>query len=427
MSLGNWGQSLLQDAAGTIFGSDYLRDYTHASKIFRTNSYAKAPKLKFLFHTYFSINPNAYNPSLGDGLGNNFGLLVKDIRLPNFSFNTTQLNQYNRKRIVQTKIKYDPATITFHDDNNNYVNTLWQAYYTYYYKDGSNPVTIFSGNGSAKQNAQNSLASQVGGANITPNGAGGAAGGTSADYNKRTTYLPWSEIQTKDWGYIGETNTQANGEGVKPPFFQYITVYGFNQHNFMAYTFVNPIITQFGHDTYNYEEGGGTMKNTMSIDYETVVYNSGAISGGNPTAVVPGFGDPSNYDTTLSPIAKPGSNKTILGQGGLVDGLNGTVNALGQGNILGAIVNAGTTYNTFNGVNLGSLAKTEASTLLQNALTNTPNTRNTSFNFMSGGSTPGPNGQAGSPTVGVVSAPPAVTPDNTGQPAPTAGQEETGT
>jgi hypothetical protein len=55
------------------------------------------------------------------------------------------MNQYNRKRIVQTKIKYDPIDISFHDDNGSGVGTanlggtvraLWKAYYNYYYFDG---------------------------------------------------------------------------------------------------------------------------------------------------------------------------------------------------------------------------------------------------------------------------------------------------
>ena len=60
MSLGNWGESLQNSAAGDFFGSQILRDYTHASKIFKPNSYANTPKFKFLFHTFFDINPQAY-------------------------------------------------------------------------------------------------------------------------------------------------------------------------------------------------------------------------------------------------------------------------------------------------------------------------------------------------------------------------------
>ena len=66
-------------------------------------------------------------------------------------------------------------------------------------------------------------------------------------------------------------------DGEKVPFFNNITVYGLWAGNFIAYTLINPIITTFGHDTYDYADGGGTMQNRMTINYETVVYNTGKI------------------------------------------------------------------------------------------------------------------------------------------------------
>lgn len=277
----------------SLFGSPYLRDYSHATRTFRANSYKNAPKLKFLFHTYFDINRDAYSEGLGTGT--NFGILVREVKLPSFSFNTAQLNQYNRKRIVQTKIKYDPVSITFHDDNGSTITKLWNAYYTYYYRDGGKPKVMFTGN--------------QGGAPISQPGPGGAVvQPTLADYNARNQYAP-SITGNDDWGYIGETRN--NQYGIKIPFFKNITVFGFNQHKFIAYTLINPIITQFSHDTYNYDEGNGTMKNTMSLDYETVVYNEGDINGQKPGDIVTGFGDQSNYDRRLSPIANSGSNKYV--------------------------------------------------------------------------------------------------------------------
>lgn len=138
-------QNLLKDAAGGFFGSDYLRDYTHAAKTFRPNFYAYAPKFKFLYHTYFEISNTAYDFDLKETTQQNFGLLVKEVKLPSFTMQTHQMNQYNRKRIVQTKIKYDPISITFHDDNSSLITKLWAAYYTYYFKDGSNPKVMFNG------------------------------------------------------------------------------------------------------------------------------------------------------------------------------------------------------------------------------------------------------------------------------------------
>lgn len=375
-------ENLLQDAAGAFFGSEYLRDYTHASKTFRTNSYQNAPKLKFLFHTYFDINPAAYNQNIGTGA--NFGLAVKTVRLPSFTFDTHTMNQYNRKRIVQTKIKYDNASISFHDDGGNMIRKLWKAYYNYYYKDGTKPSVVFNGvRGATQQTNQRA--------------------DSAAAYNTRTTYKD-SITGDVDWGYIGESS-EATGPGLgKVPFFKNITVFGLNQHNWVAYTLVNPIITKLSHDTYNYSEATGTMEMSMDIDYETVVYNEGGLDGKTPANIISGFGDNATYDTRLSPIAKPGSNATILGQGGLVDAAGGFVNDLANGNVLGAVQKAGTAYNTFKNKNLVTIAKQEALTGLQNAVTNTPNTnRNTPFNIPGPfGATPGPAGTAGASIPGVI-------------------------
>ena len=385
-------QDLLQGAAGTFFGSDYLRDYTHASKTFRTNAYQYAPKFKYLFHVYFDINTQAYNQNVNTGA--NFGLAVKTVKLPSFKFDTATLNQYNRKRIIQTKIKYDPISIAFHDDNGTAAGTptaggiirsMWKAYYNYYYADGNNAQVVFAG-------ARGGKNPQVGG--IAGQG-GTAASANGATYNSRNQYEP-SITGNATWGYIGDTNVPSDIGGQKIPFFKNITVFGFNQHNFVAYTLINPIITDFSHDTYSYAEGTGTMENQMTLDYETVVYNEGAISGSTPSDIVTGFGLDANYDRTLSPISRPGSQQTILGQGGLVDGANGVLNNLANGNILGAVQAAGTTYNTFKNANLKQLAKSELTAGIINAVQQTPN-RNINVTTPIFGATPTTLGTANAP------------------------------
>jgi hypothetical protein len=386
-------QNLLKDAAGVFFGNDYVRDYTHAAKTFRTNAYQYAPKLKFLFHVYFEINPAVYAKNVGQGA--NFGLDVKTVQLPKYTFETHTLNQYNRKRIVQTKIKYDPITITFHDDNGNIINDMWYNYYTYYYKDALKP-----------------------GIN-SPATSSGAAG--SAFYNSRNLYAP-SITGNDDWGYIGESTTQ-NGTtsqaslGIsKIPFFKNIQIFGFNQHNFVQYTLVNPIITNYQHDTYSYAEGSGTMENQMTIDYETVSYAEGAISGANPEKV-PGFGMEANYDRTLSPIARPGSNATILGQGGLVETTSGVLQDLADGNFLSAIANAGRMSQTVKQAGgLKQIAKTEVNNAVSSAVASQTNARS-AYYFPAYGTSP--NNSAGVPTSGLSSPAPI---NNTGAGSPPGGQ-----
>jgi hypothetical protein len=385
-------QNLLKDAAGAFFGSDYLRDYTHASKTFRTNSYQNAPKYKFIFHTYFSINPEAWP----DSVDKNIGILVKDVKLPSYNFNTTQLNQYNRKRIVQTKIRYEPVNITFHDDNDNLINRMWFAYYTYYYADATKPTVFLGKRGAVPPNDGNANSPQA----------------TNADYNITNIY---EDIISGDdnWGYIGETATPKFGH--KVPFFKNITIFGFNQHSFTAYTLINPIITNFGHDTYSYADGAGVMQNQMTVDYETVVYNEGAIDGKAPGDIVTGFGDEATYDRRESPIAKPGSNATILGQGGLVDAAGGFVEALSTGNIGRAVQIAGTAAQTIKNTDLKVTAQQELKNMLPGALGNpTPNrvspNRNVLFDVPNKSATPNFIGVAGAPTISNPPTPNVVSP-----------------
>jgi hypothetical protein len=370
-------QDLLRGAAGGFFGSDYLRDYTHASKTFRPNFYENTPKYKFLFHTYFEINEEIYNLG-GFDRNQNLGLLVKEIKLPSYTFDTSQLNQYNRKRVVQTKIKYEPISITFHDDNASKVTQMWEAYYRYNYGDmdkGSNR-------------------------RIDTNGFGEAGDGVSAGDDPTTRNIYQSSIIGENWGFNGDA---YNNNNTKVPFFKSIFIYGMNRHNFTMYKLINPIITNFTHDTYNYEQSNGIMQNQMTIDYETVVYDYGAIDGTNPDNKVQGFGKEENYDRRLSPIATPGSNKTILGQGGLVDAAGGVIQGLQRGDLLGVISaarSAGTAYNTFKDVDLKETAKQELLNGVTSALTNPNTTRNLTNWVQQVGSTVSFTGTAGSLTSG---------------------------
>lgn len=386
-------QDLLKGTAAGFFGNDYLRDYYHASKTFTPNAYQRAPKFKFLFHVYFEINPAVY--AVGLSTGTNFGLAVKTIKLPSYTFDTHIMNQYNRKRIVQTKIKYDPIDIAFHDDNGNSIRNMWYNYYTYYYKDATKPVITTAGRVGPQPFTNEPL-------------------NLSADYNSRNIYKS-SIIGDEDWGYIGDTSRSSqtlsnSSQGTsKIPFFKNIQIYGFNQHNFVLYTLINPIITRFGHDTYDYSQGNGTMTNQMTVDYETVKYSEGAIDGKNPGNTVPGFGDNANYDKTRSPIARLGSNQTILGQGGLVDALGGFTKDLNDGNLLSAALTAGTTYNTFKNTNLKQVAKGDINGILTQSIAQAlPGTVRSTTYYPGYSVTPAGIASAGSPTPNVLAFPPII-------------------
>jgi len=362
-------QEFASSVSAGFFGNDYLRDYQHASKTFVTNAYGYAPKYKFLFHVYFDLNESLIGSLSDMPTDRNYGLAVKTVQLPKYTFDLHTMNQYNRKRVVQTKIKYDPVNIVFHDDNSSLITKLWHNYYTYYYKDGEQPDPMATINKS--NTALKSLSNNY----------------NTQDINQRNIYEP--DISgNDDWGYVGEPaltsagyQTSKLGGVVKTPFFRSINIYGFNQHNFILYRLINPVIESFSHDTYDYSQGNGVMEHQMSLQYETVKYYAGAIDGKKPSEIITGFGDSSHYDTTTSPIATPGSNSTILGQGGLLDAAGGFQDALSSGNYLGALKIAGTTLNTFkNPASIVNAAKGDALGVATNWLQGTPN-RNTQFNF----------------------------------------------
>ena len=261
-------------------GPENLRDYEHAAYVFRPNQYANSPRRKFLFHVYFTLNTGEI-PLLGNVFGNDgpVSVLVKNIELPSFKIKTDTMNQYNRKRIVQSKIEYDPIDVEFHDDSGDAVRKLWYYYYTYYYKDATHRY----GN-TTNQNGTN------GASNNISNGF---------DYNDRDIYSP--ELLETDWGYSGQSYKDGRLFGSKPPFFRDIRVYGFDQSRFAEYVLINPIISQWRHDTYDYSEDAGIMNNRMTLEYETVKYYSGQLGKYGTDNVVDGF--PSEfYDPGVSPL-----------------------------------------------------------------------------------------------------------------------------
>jgi hypothetical protein len=335
------GTQILQGFLGT----ETLRDYTHASRTFTTNSFELKPRYKFLFHVSFTLNTDQI-PYLRGVFpaeeSRQLSLLVKTVDLPKYNIDTEVLNQYNRKRVVQTRINYQPVNITFHDDAGDNARRLWYYYFSYYYKDPT----------------QQYLSPQP------TNGSQGASQNRQAGfgYNARDIYDDVQQV--KDWGYVGESwgdgTSAASG---KPPFFRDIRIYGMDQRKFAEYVLINPVISAWNHDQYAYSEGNGLMQHTMTVQYETVKYYEGAIGASRPDTNVQGFADPAHYDTTPSPIARPGSTATIFGQGGILDAGLGILEDLNSGTVgglIGAVQTAGRVYNTTKGKDLASIAKSEA-------------------------------------------------------------------
>jgi len=147
-----------------------------------------------------------------------------------------------------------------------------------------------------------------------------------------------------------------------------------DQHKWASYVLINPLVKEWKHDQYNYSEGGGVMENSMTVEYETVKYYSGAIGGSRPDTNVKGFADPAHYDNIRSSLARPGSTRSVLGQGGLLDAGIGIVQDLQSGGvtgIIGAIQKAGTANQTWKGKDFRAAVNEEANAALKATLKTT--------------------------------------------------------
>ncbi len=226
-----------------------LRDQQHAARLFTDDQFRLAPKHQFLFHVAFGINQAALkNIDLVQRHRNEINMLVKSCDLPKFTITAETLNQYNRKKVVQTTHKYEPINIKFHDDNMGLINQLWQNYYSYYYAD----PTAAQDNGNYGRNA------------------------------------------LKSSSYIRSSYGLDNRSTV--PFFNYIKIYQMARHEYVCYTLQNPLITSWTSGAGKYA-GNDVNEMSMALSYEAVAYSSGSVSQGTPE----GFGV-EHYDQTPSPL-----------------------------------------------------------------------------------------------------------------------------
>lgn len=291
-------------------GTPNLRDFQHAARLFTDADLRLAPKAKYLYHVFFTINRNAIstvNSGYLDKHQNEINMLVKSVDLPKFNLQVETLNQYNRRKNVQVKIEYGPINVKFHDDNAGISRQLWESYYNYYYADSST--------------ARNPRA------------------------YKRTAML----------GSGNQGPAYGLDNNYREHFFDDITIFQIDKKRWNSYRLVNPMIQNWSHDVLD-SSSSQPAEQTMTLIYESVEYNSGSASQGNPK----GFGI-EHYDTTPSPYSL-GSASRISGA---IQGAASVFGAIGSGEAfsspLNALATAVTAVNTYN--NIKGLSKTKIGTV----------------------------------------------------------------
>lgn len=277
-----------------IFGdSPNLKDYQHADRLYVKNNYARTPKVGFLYFVVFNINRQAVKDATWLKNQTEVGILVKKIDLPKFDVTTEIVNQYNRKTVVQTSLKYQPISVDFHDDNSDITHNFWKNYFQYYYSDSINDRNV--GGGKVK-----------------------------------TSEIP---AAFKDTKYNVATYDYGLNNYQKDPFLESIDVYVLHQQKFTQYTLINPLISNWTHDNVTQEDGAKILTNKMSLNYENVLYSTGKIVKNfepNGFATI-------HYDTAPSPLSLGGNGtSTLFGPGGVIAGASAI---FGEG---GSLANAKT-------------------------------------------------------------------------------------
>jgi hypothetical protein len=334
-----------------------MKDYQHADRLYVRDTYARAPKVGFLYFVQFNINRAILNqdPLWAKNGPTTVGLLVKRIDLPKFQVLTETLNQYNRKTVVQTHIKYNPISLDFHDDNSDLTTGLWKNYYNYYYGDGVTGVN-------ANTNANTGKSS--GGVLGYLGGLFKGKGGPDSNVTVPASYLD-TKYRNGDINFNYGLN---NGQSI--PFFSSVDIYVLHQHRFSQYTLVNPLVTEWTHDSLDQSSNEKILASKMQLAYESVLYNNGAIrKGSSSNSFVAQY-----YDVTPSPLSIGGvGSASLLGPGGVLAGAGDVLGSLQDGNFLGAFLQAntlvknasqlkkGTILNEVSGLAIGTLNNVAAS------------------------------------------------------------------
>ncbi len=285
-------------ASGALNPKGNLADYQHAARLYVDDSHRLSPKVKFLYHVSFTINrdASAIIPQLSEKHLNELNMLVKNVQLPAYNIQTDVKHQYNRKRVVQKRIDYQPVTIQFHDDSYGVTTAMWEAYYRYYYRDG----------------------------NYTKVGPAGAPDPTIKEY--QDTLPSFSEEFNRGNLFSQRQYRYGLDNDSFAPFFSSITIHQMSRKRYTAMTLVNPIISAWQHDTMD-NSVSDTVTNQMTIDYETVHYSRGPVGDAGPK----GFAQ-ELYDKTPSPNSLSGGGAaSLLGVGGVLAGGFGVLDDITSG------------------------------------------------------------------------------------------------
>ena len=215
----------------------FLKDYRNAYK-FRPD--VNPARQKFQGYVNFVFNRDLFellyaDPSDGSKeFRTTISSLVRTAELPSVTFRTETKNAYNRKKIVNTGVEYQPVNMTVYDTVGNEWLSVFMKYFSYHYMDPRNT----NSNAQDRDIANSEL--RTGGAeNI------GSQFLTEVFDSNRAGYNP---------------NLTAN-------FFERIDYVLYHGNKGMQYSIINPVMTSFKAGNLDYSDSG-FREFDMTFEYE---------------------------------------------------------------------------------------------------------------------------------------------------------------
>jgi hypothetical protein len=214
----------------------YWRDFRNA---YHYNPSQDPPRQQFGGYVSFVLDRDLFGQPFFDEVNNDelrvrMSSLVRTADMPQVEFQTQTMNEYNKKKIVNTGVQYQPVTIRVVDTASNAWLQIIMKYFAYHYMNPRNK-------------------GQQGDRDINSTNIGwGGADFIGAQYGSGGTY------DSNRYGY----NPNAN-----PNFFERIDYVLYHGQKGVQYSLLNPVMTGFTHTPIDYASND-VAEFTMTFQYE---------------------------------------------------------------------------------------------------------------------------------------------------------------
>jgi hypothetical protein len=248
---------------GGIFDQNvHLRDSRHAANAYGFNKADLSngtPRHKFEFFLRFNFNQNPdvrrfVEKFLSENDKSMVSTMVKTVTMPSMSIETETLNQYNKKRISQSRIDYNPISITMHDSVEGRTLRLWEMYYEYYFKDGDAFEKLGSGGGTDTNTFLGAFFEAFSGRDAPKRNL--------REYEDDTIKDRFNDNYGYNLKRVGNNKYLIDS----------IEIFQVHGGRFSRTEIIRPRVTAFSHDTLDYEDSSGLVQMQFDFAYEGVVY-----------------------------------------------------------------------------------------------------------------------------------------------------------